>query len=332
VLASPQTDSPKKRLATVYVFPAPLPKPALAPFPFRLTPPEPPVPRKPRRRRKPPVSLSDEQLLALLAKAEEHRHRDAIMIAVTYWHGLRASEAVNLKASDIENGQIRVQRGKGSDATLQDLQEHENPLLNERALMEEWMASRGRYGVKGGKKPSAQKFAPAKMQQSTQIVTFLAEPTVSSRKYPVETPAEMPGPATHYNPDGSDLVKPAGGSEPLPASPDAHLAPFPPRRTPSQRLFPIGRVQFWRLVHGYALAAGIPRRKCKTHMLKHTIAKHLVRAGHPLNEIQEWMGWSSLETMNWYTRADEEELGNRIGDRIRAKQGLRPVRQGSLFP
>jgi site-specific recombinase XerD len=85
-------------------------------------------------------------------------------------------------------------------------------------------------------------------------------------------------------------------------------------------------------VHRYALEAGIPRRKCKTHMLKHTIAKHLVRAGHPLNEIQEWMGWSSLETMNWYTRADEEELGNRIGDRIRAKQGLRPVRQGSLFP
>jgi len=281
----------------------------------------------------------------LLAKAEEHRHRDAIMIAVTYWHGLRASEAVNLKASDIENGQIRVQRGKGSDATLQDLQEHENPLLNERALIAEWMASRERYGVKGGKKPSTQKFAPAKMQQSTQIVTFLAEPTVSSRKYPVETPAEMPRPATHYNPDGSDPVNPAGGYESLPDPPDAASGAAnrsialpdassvsPCLRGENDQLFPIGRVQFWRLVHGYALAAGIPRRKCKTHMLKHTIAKHLVRAGHPLNEIQEWMGWSSLETMNWYTRADEEELGNRIGDRIRAKQGLRPVRQGSLFP
>jgi site-specific recombinase XerD len=90
-------------------------------------------------------------------------------------------------------------------------------------------------------------------------------------------------------------------------------------------------VQFWRIVHGYALAAGIPRRKCKTHMLKHTIAKHLVRAGHPLNEIQEWMGWSSIETMNWYTRADEEELGSRIGASIRSKDGLRQVQQGSLF-
>jgi site-specific recombinase XerD len=74
------------------------------------------------------------------------------------------------------------------------------------------------------------------------------------------------------------------------------------------------------------------RRKCKTHTLKHTIAKHLVRAGHPLNEIQEWMGWRSIETMNWYVRPDEEELGQRIGDTTRQKQGLRPVQQGKLFP
>jgi site-specific recombinase XerD len=105
-----------------------------------------------------------------------------------------------------------------------------------------------------------------------------------------------------------------------------------PRADSSERLFPISRVQFWRLVHNYALAAGIPRRKCKTHTLKHTIAKHLVRAGHPLNEIQEWMGWRSIETMNWYVRPDEEELGQRIGDTIRHKQGLRPVQQGKLFP
>jgi site-specific recombinase XerD len=97
-------------------------------------------------------------------------------------------------------------------------------------------------------------------------------------------------------------------------------------------LFPIGRKHFWAIVRKYALAAGIPKRKAKTHMLKHTIAKHLVRAGHPLNEIQEWMGWRSIETMNWYTRADEEELGQRIGDTLRHKQGLRPAMQGSLFP
>jgi site-specific recombinase XerD len=93
----------------------------------------------------------------------------------------------------------------------------------------------------------------------------------------------------------------------------------------------VGRGQFWRIVHRYSLEAGIPKRKCKTHMLKHTIAKHLVRAGVPLNEIQEWMGWRSIETMNWYTRADEEELGSRIGSAIRGKAGLGPARQSRLF-
>jgi site-specific recombinase XerD len=61
------------------------------------------------------------------------------------------------------------------------------------------------------------------------------------------------------------------------------------------------------------------------------MAKHLVRAGHDLSEIQEYAGWTTIETMNWYTRADEEELCQRIGDTIRHKQGLRPVRQGLLF-
>jgi integrase len=314
------------RLATVYVFPPPAND-----APFRLTQPDPPMPRKPKR--KPPVSLSDEQLLALLAKAEEHRHRDAIMIAVTYWHGLRASEAVNLREADIENGQIRVCRGKGSDATLQDLQEHENPLLNERALMEDWLANREKFGVKGGAK------ARPKMRQSTQIVAFSPTGDIMS---PVTAPTSYFAPSNEVTSESSSPVsgepsspvaaeKPAAGSKPFPDPPGAVLAPFPPPHTPSERLFPIGRQHFWTLVHKYALAAGIPRRKCKTHMLKHTIAKHLVRAGHPLNEIQEWMGWTTIETMNWYTRADEEELGHRIGDTIRHKQGLRPVRQGSLF-
>jgi integrase/recombinase XerD len=100
---------------------------------------------------------------------------------------------------------------------------------------------------------------------------------------------------------------------------------------PSERLFPIGRLRFWQIVRKYALAAGIPARKCKTHTLKHTIAKHLVLAGHHLNEVQEWLGWRSIATMNFYTRADEDELGQRIGATIRGKMGLRRVQQGRLF-
>jgi integrase len=248
---------------------------------WQLTPAAPLMPKKPRRPRRPPVSLSDAQLLALLTIAQKHRVRDWVMILLTYWHGLRASETIALRAADFNLSEwtVKIRRGKGSagggdDAPQeQTLQEHENPLLNERDAVAAWLADRGRFGVKGGaRRQSGQNPGlVAKTGQSCEIVRF------------------------------------------------------------SNLLFPIQRQHFWAIVHGYALAAGIPQRKCKTHMLKHTIAKHLVRAGHPLNEIQEWMGWRSIETMNWYTRADEEELGNRIGDSIRAKQGLRQVQQGSLF-
>ena len=98
-----------------------------------------------------------------------------------------------------------------------------------------------------------------------------------------------------------------------------------------ERLFDINRKHFWRVVNGYCRQAGIPRRKCKAHALKHTLVKRLVRLGHPLNEIQEYVGFVSIETLNWYSRADEEELSERIGRTLRSSQGLLQHRQGSLF-
>jgi integrase len=304
---------------------------------FGLTPPEsgPPdsrKPRKPRRERKPPVSLSDAQLLALLETAKRHRERDYVMILVTYWHGLRANETVNLEESDfdVNEGTVRIVRGKGSEGGLHDLQAFpDNPLLDELAAVTAWLTNRGQFGVKGGAKPGRQRGtshycdnavsqpegpkARAKRQQSTQIVAFLPAETKTS----------------HFPPGFEE--NPAAGPEPL-LDPSALAGEAAIDRALPSRLFPVHRCHFWKLVHRYALEAGIPKRKCKTHMLKHTIAKHLVRAGHPLNEIQEWMGWSTIETMNWYTRADEEELGHRIGNTIRSKAGLRQVQQGSLFP
>jgi len=300
------------------------PKPEAA---FALTPPMPPKPRKPPRRRKPPVSLKDEQMLALLQIVHAKSRRDYTLILMIYWHGLRASEAVNLRESDIDlaNGKLKIHRGKGSDGGLHDLQTWgENPLFDERLAITEWLANREQFGVKGGAKPDPAAGARArekraqKMQQSRENVAFL--PNMTNLSY-------------------SEVQKPAGGSEPLPPpSDDASELPIErltllnveSDRDP--RLFPLHRSHVWKLVHGYMLEAGIPKYKCKTHTLKHTIAKHLVRAGVPVNEIMEWMGWRSMETMMWYIRADEEELGQRIGDAIRGKMGLRQMRQGNLFP
>jgi integrase/recombinase XerD len=214
-------------------------------------------------RRKPPVSLSDEEFLAVLRLARERRIRDHVMIVVTYWHGLRASELVDLRESDfnLEVGEILIRRGKGSEGGWWALQEHEEPLLNERALVKDWLAHRHEYGEKGGAR---------KRQQSNQNVAF--------------SPAD-----------------------------------------PNQRVFPVHRCHFWKLVNRYARAAGLPARKCKTHAIKHTIAKHLIRAGVPVNDVMEWMGWTSLSTPMWYMRADVEELSDRIGRAIRSKGGFRPT-------
>src|ERR1700728_2943002 len=110
-------------------------------------------PKKQRRQRKPPVSLSDEKLLALLARAKEHRQRDYVMILVTYWHGLRASETCALVESDFEldEGTVRIFRGKGSEGGLHDLQVFpENPLLDEKAAVTDWLAKLGRLRNKRG--------------------------------------------------------------------------------------------------------------------------------------------------------------------------------------
>ena len=52
----------------------------------------------------------------------------------------------------IEGVEISVQRLKRSLETTQTLQEHENPLLNERLAWEEWLAERPRLGRKGARK------------------------------------------------------------------------------------------------------------------------------------------------------------------------------------
>jgi integrase len=80
-------------------------------------------------------SLSKQQLLALLIAARASRERDFLMILVGFAHGLRPSEVVGLKADDIRDGHLDVQRLKGSMRTVQPLVEDENPLLNERTAL-----------------------------------------------------------------------------------------------------------------------------------------------------------------------------------------------------
>lgn len=79
--------------------------------------------------------LDKPQLRALLSAAKAESAQDHLLILVTYWHGLRASEAINIHSRDIDGGYITIKRLKGSMRTRQRLIESADPLFNEKALL-----------------------------------------------------------------------------------------------------------------------------------------------------------------------------------------------------
>lgn len=74
--------------------------------------------------------LTKDELNGLLTVAERHDPIFALMILVTFNHGLRISEALALNAGSLVDGFLVVQRLKGSRKTTQPL------LANERARIE----------------------------------------------------------------------------------------------------------------------------------------------------------------------------------------------------
>src|SRR5438132_9226080 len=69
--------------------------------------------------------LTEQEIEALLAAARQNRygHRDATMILVAFRHGLRASEAVDLRWDqvDFNRAALHVRRSKGGSPSLHPL-------------------------------------------------------------------------------------------------------------------------------------------------------------------------------------------------------------------
>jgi integrase len=87
--------------------------------------------------------LTREQLVAVLVQAKASSERDWVLLLVSFWHGLRASEAIGLTPEHFADGYLSIQRLKGSMKTIQPLVEHEDQVLNERAAVEGWLAKQG---------------------------------------------------------------------------------------------------------------------------------------------------------------------------------------------
>jgi integrase/recombinase XerD len=79
----------------------------------------------------------------------------------------------------------------------------------------------------------------------------------------------------------------------------------------SQRGTPISRRQLDTLMKPYGEAAGISASKRHFHVLKHSIATHLLDAGADLRFVQDWVGHASIKNTVIYAqltgrRRDEE--------------------------
>lgn len=77
--------------------------------------------------------LTKDELNGLVAVAEKHDPLFALLILVTFNHGLRISETLALSAKNLNGGFLVVQRLKGSRKTTQPLLPNERQRLEARA-------------------------------------------------------------------------------------------------------------------------------------------------------------------------------------------------------
>ncbi len=127
-------------------------------------------------------------------------------------------------------------------------------------------------------------------------------------------------PATPDRDVGSVLIHGKGNKDrrcPLWASTVNALAPLVRNRGPDERVFlnrcgkPITRFGVHALVERSAARAAMAvptlgTKRVSPHVIRHTTATHLLRAGVDINTIRAWLGHVSLATTNIYAEVDLE--------------------------
>ncbi len=70
----------------------------------------------------------------------------------------------------------------------------------------------------------------------------------------------------------------------------------------SNRQVPISRYTLWYLMQTYGEAAALPPEKRTFHILKHSIATHLLDAGADLAFVRDWLGHANIQNTLIYAR------------------------------
>jgi integrase/recombinase XerD len=72
------------------------------------------------------------------------------------------------------------------------------------------------------------------------------------------------------------------------------------------RLFPISRVQFFRLMQKYGPEAGLPQHKNHPHTLKHSIAMQTIKTAG-IENVRQYLGHKSIASTGAYLRVNDEQ-------------------------
>jgi integrase len=88
---------------------------------------------------------------------------------------------------------------------------------------------------------------------------------------------------------------------------------------PSNRGTPISRFQLDHLMHQYAERAGISADKRHFHVLKHSVATHMLSNGAELHLVRDWLGHRSIKSTEVYARLINpvrDQMASRVFDRM----------------
>ena len=96
---------------------------------------------------------------------------------------------------------------------------------------------------------------------------------------------------------------------------------------------PLTRFGIYRLVQRCAACVpALDGRKITPHVLRHTTACHLVRAGVDLNTIRAWLGHVSLNTTNIYAEIDLEMKAKAVALCDTSQPGAQPAMEREQGP
>jgi type 1 fimbriae regulatory protein FimB len=85
-----------------------------------------------------------------------------------------------------------------------------------------------------------------------------------------------------------------------------------------QRLFPVSRQHFWRIVQRHGRAAGIALSKAHPHALKHAVAMQLIgKAG--IENTRQYLGHRSISSTGEYLRVTDDQASRRAARALGAR-------------